>query len=150
MTNSRRKRAHTSYMKTQRFAIGLTVVNILILMSIWLHAGPAAPATPEAAPVLRARALEIVDTQGRVRASIKIESADQAPRPDGKTYPEVVILRLVDPNGRPQVKLGASERGTGLLLLGEADTTTAVIKAEGADSSIKLTTKSGQQKVIVP
>jgi hypothetical protein len=136
-------------MKTQRFAIGLTLVNILILMSIWLHAGSAT--TPGAAPVLRGQALEIVDAQGRVRASIKVQPADQTARTaDGKSYPDTVILRLIDPNGRPEVKLGASEHGAGLLLLGESDATSAVIKAEGAGSSLKLTMKSGQQKIIEP
>ena len=45
------------------------------------------------APVLRGRALEIVDDQGRVRASIQVLPTA---RPTRK-----VILRLIDPNGRP-------------------------------------------------
>ena len=46
-------------MKTPRFAIGLTVLNLLILMSILVRAQSAT--TPEVASVLRARSLEIVD-----------------------------------------------------------------------------------------
>ena len=136
-------------MKTQRFAIGLTFVNVLILMLVWLHANSAT--TPEVAPVLRGQALEIVDAQGRVRASLKVQSADENARmADGKTYPDTVILRLVDGNGRPEVKLGASARGSGLGLLGESDSTSVVIKAEGAESSLKLTAKDGREQVIKP
>jgi hypothetical protein len=57
-------------MNTQRFAIGLTILNLFILSSGLFRANSAA--LPEIAPVLRGRALEIVDEQGRVRAMIKI------------------------------------------------------------------------------
>ena len=49
-------------MKTQRFAIGMTVFNVFVLMSILFRAHSAV--SPEIAPVLRGRALEIVDDQG--------------------------------------------------------------------------------------
>jgi hypothetical protein len=41
--------------------------------------------------------------------------------PNGKTVPENVILRLIDANGRPEVKLGASLQGAWLGLIGETD-----------------------------
>jgi hypothetical protein len=78
-------------MKTQRLAIALTVLNLAILTFALLRAKSAA--SPEAASVLRGRALEIVDDQERVRAMIKIFPADPTVNmPDGTTgYPETVI-----------------------------------------------------------
>ena len=57
-------------MKTERFAVVLTALNLLVLMSTLFHASSAPH--PEIAPVLRGRALEIVDDQGRLRAMIKV------------------------------------------------------------------------------
>jgi hypothetical protein len=50
-------------MKTQRFAIGLTVLNLFILMSTLFRANSAT--TSEAAPVLRGRALEMSPRSSR-------------------------------------------------------------------------------------
>lgn len=105
-----------------------------------------------APPVLRGSSLEIVDDQGRVRASIKIHQGDPNYKwPDGKIgYPETVMLRLIDPKGRPEVKIGASVEGAGVGLVGETDTTQALLQAEGAESSLKLAHKSGKQQLIKP
>lgn len=80
-----------------------------------------APA-PEAAPVLRGRALELVDEQGRVRAEIKVLPAQpDFKMPDGtKGYPETVQLRLITSQGGPNVKLGTTEDGAGLVIGGPA------------------------------
>src|SRR5262249_60451500 len=90
-------------MKAQRFAIGLTVLNLMILMSVLFRAN-AAP-TPEVAPVLRGRALEIVDDQGRVRAMVRVFPADPSGKmPDGTVgYPETVLRRLINSKGAPTV-----------------------------------------------
>ena len=51
--------------------------------------------------------------------------------PDGTTgYPETVLLRLINSEGRPNVKIGASERGAGVGLGGESDPTYVQILAE--------------------
>ena len=137
-------------MKTQRLLIALTAINLVILMFTLAHSRPA---TAEGvAPVLRGRALEIVDDQGRVRASIKLHPADKTYKwPDGKTgIPETVMFRLIDENGRPEVKLGASVQGAGLGLVGNSDSTQIVLQAEGTDSSLKLTNKDGRQQLIKP
>jgi hypothetical protein len=97
--------------------------------------------------VLRGHALEIVDERGRVRASIQVQPSGTV---DGKPYPETVILRLIDPNGRPFVKLAGSERGAGLGLLGESDTTHLLLKAEGPSTSVKLTNKDGKERLLEP
>jgi hypothetical protein len=138
-------------MKIQRLLIALTVVNFGLLVFLLAQIRPVE--AQSAAPVLRGRALEIVDDQGRVRASIQVLPADEnAKTANGKPYPETVMLRLINRNGQPSVKLGTSEYGSGLGLGGESGPTQAyvVLKAEGTESSIKLTNKNGQQQMITP
>lgn len=146
-------------MKIQRILIALTVINLGLAMFLLaqirrVDAGSEARGVEAAStvPVLRGSALEIVDDQGRVRASIKLHPADPKFKwPDGKTgYPETVMFRLIDPNGRPEVKLGASVEGGGLGLIGETDTTHVLLQAEGADARLKLTNKDGKQQLIKP
>lgn len=50
------------------------------------------------------------------------------------------------PKGRPGVKLGASEKGAGLGLAGESEPTYVLLKAEGTNSSVKLTNKDGREQ----
>lgn len=108
-------------------------------------------AAQDVAPVLRGHALEIVDSEGRVRASIKVHPAGPSVLvPDGKIYQETVVFRLIDPDGRPAVKLAASEQGAGLGLAGDSDLTYVVLKAEGDDSSLKLINKAGREQIIRP
>jgi hypothetical protein len=71
--------------------------------------------------VLRGRALEIVDDRGRVRATLSVVPEDPKPEWNGKPYPETVLLRLMSPEGRPNVKLGATRDGSGLLISGESE-----------------------------
>ena len=132
-------------MTTQRLLAALTLVNLGLLVLLLAHAGT--PAAQGAEPVLRGRALEIVDDAGRVRASIQIHPAGVA---NGVAYRETVILRLIDPNGRPAVKLAGSERDAGLSLVGEGDSTYVVLKAEDGSTSLKLTNKAGQEQVVKP
>ena len=137
-------------MKTQRFLIVVTVINFLLLMSTLYRANSAA--TPEVAPVLRGRALEIVDDHGRVRALIKVFPADpKVKMPDGTTgYPETVLLRLIDSKGAPNVKIAATEDGSALSLGGESNPTDVQILARGATTSLKLVNKDGREQVIRP
>jgi hypothetical protein len=137
-------------MKSQRFLVVITVLNILLLaLSV---SQTRAVVTEGIAPVLRGRALEIVDDRGRVRASITVLPADpKFKMPDGTIgYPESVLLRLISPEGRPNVKLGASEQGSGLGLGGDDDPTYVQILAEGPRTSLKLTNRDGREKLIQP
>jgi hypothetical protein len=101
-----------------------------------------------AGSVLRGRALEITDDEGRTRASIRIYPASVLP--DGTTYPEAVLLRLISSQGRPNVKLAATEDGSALVLSGESDPTLVHILARGTTTSLTLTDKNGQQHSIAP
>ena len=137
-------------MKNQRFLVVITVFNILLLL---FSLGQTHAVVAEGvAPVLRGRGLEIVDDRGRVRASITILPADPAVKmPDGTMgYPETVLLRLINSKGGPNVKLGATERGAGLLLGGESDPTYVQILAEGPSTSMKMINKDGRVQLIKP
>jgi hypothetical protein len=142
-------------MNTQRFLIALTIVNLALL--IWTLAQPRAAVAQSKdaqgiAPVLRGHALEIVDDQGRVRASIQVYPADpKVKMPDGTTgYPETVLLRLITSKGRPNVKISATEIGSANSFGGESDPTYVQILAEGGNTSLKLVNKDGRQQVIKP
>jgi hypothetical protein len=121
-----------------RVWMGLTVLNFVLLLGILFSRAEPLLATG-AQQVIRGRALEIVDDRGRVRASIKVQTA-----------PEVVMLRLIDPNGRPEVKIGASVNGGGLSLVGESDATQVLLHADGAESSLRLKNEAGREQVIRP
>ena len=142
-------------MKDQRVMIGLTVANLGIMIFMLFHqSGPVAASSP--ASVLRARGLEIVDDQGRVRASIQIQPEgparawDGTAAKDGKVYPETVLLRLIRADGRPTVKIATSEQGSGLSLGGGVDPTYIVLGAQGGDPSLSLTDKDGRRQLIKP
>lgn len=124
----------------------LTVVNLGLVGYQSLRASqPASP--PE---VLRGRGLEIVDERGKVRASITLQPEDPKVTWKGKPYPETVLLRLITAEGRPNVKLGASKTGSGLLIAGEADPTYVQVLAEGGETTVRLKDKDGGERVIRP
>jgi hypothetical protein len=111
-------------MKSQRLLVVLTVLNLVLLAFLLaqtrVHIGLQGIRvwTNIDGSVLRGRALEIVDDQGRARAAITLHPANQA-----ASYPETVILRLIDQNGRPSVKLSTSERGGLLALVSDSEGT---------------------------
>ena len=138
-------------MKTRWFLVVLTVLNVVLLGVSLIQSGATVMAQ-SGAPVLRGRALEIVDDSGRIRASIAILPADpNVKMPDGTTgYPETVLLRLINSKGRPTVKIAATERGSGQVLGGEADPTYVQILAEGANTTLKLSNQDGRVQVLKP
>ena len=135
-------------MKIQRVLIALTVLNLVLLVFLLAQIRPAT--AQEVAPLLRARALEIVDDQGRVRAEIKVLPAQPTLKmPDGTTgYPEAVQLRLINSQNSPHVKLVTTEDGAGLLLGGDKGHTQLL--SRGADPFIKIVTKDGRERTIKP
>jgi hypothetical protein len=60
-------------MKMQPLAIVVTAINFVLMITILAQMRPASAQKKNVSHVLRGRALEIVDSLGKVRASIKIE-----------------------------------------------------------------------------
>jgi len=136
-------------MNAPRFLVTLTVVNIgVLLLSVAQHAVPALAQEP--VPVLRARALQIVDEQGRVRASLSVLPASTTAA--GAAYPETVLLRLITEQGRPSVKLGASEQASSLSVAGPTGTKDAyaILEANATSVSLKLRAEGGREQVLKP
>jgi len=132
-------------MRSQRLTLVLTIVNISILLFVLLLFTTAFK--PEVAPVIRGNAFELIDDHGKVRAEIKIHPADPSIKmPDGTGAPETVILRLIDSEGGPNVKIAATDDGSGLVLGGEAGY--IQILSSKADPTVKLTDKKGNEQVI--
>jgi hypothetical protein len=135
-------------MKLQRLLVALTVVNIVLLTFSWAQSRTVA--AQSVAPVLRGRALEIVDDRGRVRASIQVLPARA--QQDGSLSYETVLLRLITEKGRPSVKIGASEESAGLALSGPSGTkdTYAQLGAKGNASSLTLRNEDGREQIVKP
>jgi hypothetical protein len=123
-------------MRVNRLAVALTVVNVALLLLVLAHGG-AADQQP-VSPLLRIRALELVDDRGRVRAQLDAE-------PSGE-----VVFRLRDASGAIRVKLGASETGSGLVLLDGATEPGVHILSGRSGTSLTLAGKGGARRVIEP
>jgi len=135
-------------MKPHRWILVLTVLNSLTLVVLLLSLANRASAQRDV-PVLRGRSLEIVDAQGRVRASIKIHPAETF-KPTGRKYADTVMFRLIDPKGRPEVKIGASEEGGGLSFVGRLDATQVHLEAMKDECLLRLVRRDGRERVVVP
>jgi hypothetical protein len=140
----------------QRVSLLLTVLTLLNLgLLAFTLSQRAAPVSADTAPaILRGRGLEIVDSTGKLRASITVIPAGPARRADGslsdqsgKIYPEAVVFRLIRPDGRPSVKIATSEQGSGIDLSGGVDPTYMILNADGGDTSFTLINKDGKQHV---
>ena len=137
-------------MENQRLLTILTAVNLGLLGYQVVQPRLANASTSDVPAVLRGRSLEIVDSRGKIRASIAVLPEDPKVVWKGKPYPETVLLRLISPEGRPNVKLGASQMGAGLVIGGESNPTYVQVLAEGGESTIKLINKDGTERVIKP
>ena len=142
-------------MKNPQILTILTLVNLGLLSFLFFGQTRTAEANGPL-PVLRGSALEIVDAQGKVRASIHVVPAgpaimaDGSAAKDGKIYPETVRFRLIRPDGRPSVKITTTEQGSGLTLGGGIDPTYIVLDADGGAPSLSLINKDGKQQLIKP
>lgn len=88
--------------------------------------------------IVRARAIELVDEDGRVRAQLNVEAGGEA------------VLRLRDSKGEIRVKLGAGGDGSGLLLLDGSTEPGIHMLANTSGTSVSLTSRNGQRRVIEP
>jgi hypothetical protein len=137
-------------MKTQRFAVLLTLINLLLLTSTFVRTNSLATTPAPSAPIIRCSSLELVDEHGKVRAELKIPPADpKVTLPDGTTgYPETVLLRLISSKGGPNVKLAATEDGSGISLGGDAGYIQLLSRA--STPFVKIVTKDGHEQTLKP
>jgi hypothetical protein len=98
--------------------------------------------------MLRGRGLQIVDDQGKVRASIAIYPA--ARQPDGSTYPETVLFRLITSAGRPVVKIASSEDGAGAALSAAEGPAYVQIGARGGEPKVVIVDGAGKETAKLP
>lgn len=123
-------------MKKERLVIVLTALNLALLVF--------SVSAQNAAPVLRAAGLEIVDERGVVRARLGIKGTD------------VIELDLFDRTGTIRVKLGAGNDGSGLVMGdGTEPTGVHVLARNRADTDkqtthITLKAPGGRERVIRP
>lgn len=135
-------------MKIQRFLVVITLVNLVVLLFALAAMRPAV--AQDVTPVLRGRSLEIVDEQGRIRASLSVLPAGTSAH--GDRYPETVLLRLITERGRPSVKISTSEEAAGVSLAGPSNTkdTYVILEAKGTASSLKLKNENGREQIVKP
>lgn len=120
-------------MEARRGFIGLIGINVVLMAVLLAHAsGGSDPET------VRAQAIELVDQHGQVRAQLNVESNGEA------------VFRLRDPKGEIRVKIGAGADGSGLLLLDGSAEPGIHILAKSTGTSMVLSSKGGQRRVITP
>jgi hypothetical protein len=135
-------------MKTRTLFV-LTAMNLALLLTTVVQQFHPAFAQSEL-PVLRGRGLEIVDAQGRVRASIQVLPPAKSTK--GEEEVETVLLRLITERGRPSVKIASSEPASGLSFAGPTGTkdTYVTLGSNATTSSLKLRNENGREHVIAP
>ena len=133
-------------MKIQRVAIGLSVVNLALLM--FLLAQIRYAGAQNVAPVLRGRGLEIVDAQGQVRAEILVHGPETV---NGKTYPETVLFRMANAQRAPLMKLTVSEDGSALGLSDDSQPGGIELRANrNKGTFVKVVNREGREQTIKP
>jgi hypothetical protein len=126
-------------MLLQRLALPLTLLNSVLLVVLLLAAmAPTNPTDKVAPSVVRAQAIELVDAEGNVRGQLYLGA-------DGGGN-----LRLRAPNGEVRVKLGATNDGSGLLLLDQTTEPALLLAAKAADTKLTLKSKDRQPKILQP
>ena len=136
-------------MNETRLALALTIANALMLGLIAIGV-LTRPIVSGEARVVRTNALEIVDSQGRVRASLGVMPEDPNVTFEGRVYPETVLLRLMDPAAGPDVKLAVNRDGGGLLVGGGSAPSYVQIGADARSGWVKLVTNDLREQTIRP
>jgi hypothetical protein len=134
----------------ERCLVILTLVNLGALGFTLADRRVVQARSPDTPGVLRGQALEIVDTQGRVRATIGVLPASK--QPNGEGVPETVLLRLMTERGRPAIKISTSEEGSGFMAAGPTGThqTFVSVDAKGRTASVRIHNEDGRQETVAP
>jgi hypothetical protein len=133
-------------MKIQRIATGLTVVNLLLL--IFLLNQTYRARADDVAPVLRGRALQILDNQDRIRAEIVVHGPETV---NGQTYPDTVLFRMATPQRAPLMKLVVSEKGSAFGLSEASSAGRVELRANREKGSeVRVISREGREQVLKP
>ena len=127
-------------MKRETVLGALTALNLAMLLGIGLT--QILPATAQTG-VLRGSSFELVDSAGRLRASITIQ-------PEVAGASETVLFRLIQPNGQSAVKISASMTGAGLSFVGGDDESYILLTADGPEGRLKIVEQNKRETVISP
>ena len=135
--------------RIHRFTLGLTLLNLVLLAALVSSNAAKAFGSPQELPVLRGRALEIVDSQGRIRASILVHGPETV---GDVRYPETVLFRLADPNGGPLVKLTVAANGSALRLSDGINGGNGGVEIYARDTSsfVRVVSKSDRVQMLRP
>ena len=135
-------------MKMTRIAIALTLINLVLAIFLIAHLRPvSAQQKQNTSSVLRGRSLELIDSSGKVRATIQIQPASIV---NSKSYAQNVILRLIDTKGKPLIKLGAGEDGGGGLYIDDGSDHGIQLITNKSGNFIRITNADGKEQVIKP
>ena len=121
-------------MRMHRLILGLTALNLALLTAALTQVRGASADGP--ADTLRARAIELVDELGQVRAQLSVEASGEA------------VFRLRDQKGQIRVKLGANDAGSGLLLL-DASTQPGIQMLSDRHGARMVVTSSGGKRTVI-
>ena len=122
-------------MKPKLPIIGLVALNLVVLFTV--AATPKPDRQRGVQPLVRARAIELVDDKGRVRASLGVESNGEA------------VFRMRDVDQTIRLKLGASKDGSALLLLDDSTNPGLHVLARHG-TTMTLFNSDGRKRVVSP
>src|SRR5213595_981055 len=135
-------------MKMPIIAMALTLINLVLAILLIAQLGPvSAQQKQNTSGVLRGRSLELIDSSGKVRTTIQIQPASIV---NGKSYAQNVIMRLIDTQGKPLVKLGAGEDGAGSLYIDDGTDHGIQLITNKSGNFIRITNADGKEQVIKP
>ena len=121
-------------MKNQNNVVA--VLLVVLVLSIFVAARPVVD--QNVLPIIWAQQFELVDKNGKIRFSIKIEEGGEA------------VLRMMDEDQTIRVKLGASKDGSGLLLLNDETNPGIHALAKKDRTLFTITDHAGNKKELTP
>src|SRR5687768_9176384 len=122
-------------MKPNTSIVSLVTLNLVVLFGV--AATPKPDGQKGVQALVRARAIELVDDKGRIRASLGVESNGEA------------VFRMRDVDQTIRVKLGASKEGSALLLLDDSTNPGLHLLARHG-TTMTLINPDGRKRVLSP
>lgn len=122
-------------MKSRISVISLVALNLVVLLCV--AATPKPAHQKDVQSLVRARAIELVDDKGRIRASLGVEKDGEA------------VFRMRDTDQTIRLKIGASNEGSALLLLDESTNPGLHVLARKG-TTMTLINPDGRKRIVEP